>query len=100
MDQANSSLDKNDVKAAKEHIQTFRNSWLDIEGLVLSQSSKVYADAERDMVSSYALLNSNPPKIVDAKQTLHNMRDYLIPLASKTSYTMVDVITILLREGS
>ncbi|SDO12325.1 high-affinity iron transporter [Paenibacillus sp. yr247] len=99
LDQVNSSLDKNDVQAAKEHIQTFRNSWLEIEGLVLSQSSKVYADAERDMVSSYALLTSNPPKVVDAKQTVLNMRDYLIPLSSKTSYTMVDVITILLREG-
>jgi high-affinity iron transporter len=99
LDQANSALEKNDVQTAKEHIQSFRNSWLDIEGLVLSQSAKVYADAERDMVSSYALLSSTPSNLADAKQTIQNMRDYLIPLASKTSYTMVDVITILLREG-
>ncbi|WP_409341697.1 FTR1 family protein [Paenibacillus sp. MBLB4367] len=99
LEQASSALDKNDVQAAKAYIQTFRNSWLDIEGLVLSQSSKVYADAERDMVLSYALLTSNPPKISDGKQTIQHMREYLIPLASKSSYTMVDVITILLREG-
>jgi high-affinity iron transporter len=99
LDQANSSLDKNDVEGAKANIQTFRNSWLDIEGLVLSQSSKVYADAERDMVSSYALLTASTPKVKEAKQTIQNMHDYLTPLTSKISYTMVDVITILLREG-
>lgn len=99
LDQANAALDKNDAQAAQELVQTFRNSWLDIEGLVLSQSSKVYADAERDMVVSYALLTSSPPKVADAKQTIQSMRDYLMPLASKKSYTMVDVITILLREG-
>lgn len=99
LDEAKAALDQNDVPAAKQHIQNFRNSWLDIEGLVLTQSTKVYADAERDMVSSYALLTANPPNVADAIQTVTNMRDYLAPLASKTSYTMVDVITILLREG-
>lgn len=99
LDEAKAALAQNDVQAAKQHIQSFRNSWLDIEGLVLTQSSKVYADAERDMVSSYALLTANPPNVPDAIKTVTSMRDYLAPLASKTSYTMVDVITILLREG-
>ncbi|MBB3072730.1 high-affinity iron transporter [Paenibacillus baekrokdamisoli] len=99
LNQAKESLNQNDIEAAKEKIQAFRNSWLDVEGIVLTQSSKVYADAERDMVSSYALLTSNPAKVSEAKQTLQEMHDYLAPLANKTSYGMVDVVTILLREG-
>ncbi|WJH35973.1 FTR1 family protein [Paenibacillus sp. CC-CFT747] len=99
LDQAHDALDQGDIAAAKESVQAFRSSWLDIEGMVLTQSSKVYADAERDMVSSYAMLTANPPKVDQAKKTIETMRDYLAPLAAKSSYTMLDVVTILLREG-
>ncbi|WP_336785110.1 FTR1 family iron permease [Paenibacillus sp. MMO-177] len=99
LDQANAALAQNDVETAKAKIEAFRNSWLDVEGIVLTQSSKIYGDAERDMVSSYALLTSNPPQIAKSAQTLKDMREYLAPLANKTGYGMIDVITILLREG-
>jgi high-affinity iron transporter len=99
LDQALANLQKGDVPAAKANMEQFRKSWLDIEGVVLTQSNKVYTDAERDMVTSYALLSANPPDTQGAKQTIQNMRDYLEPLSGKSSYTMLDVITILLREG-
>jgi high-affinity iron transporter len=35
----------------------------------------------------------------EQKKTIEGMRDYLSPLVSKTSYNMMDAITILLREG-
>jgi high-affinity iron transporter len=99
LDQALADLKQNNPQAAKIQIEQFRNSWLDIEGIVLTQSSKVYADAERDMVSASAKVSTSPPDIAGAIQTVQSMRDYLSPLSGKTSYTMVDVVTILLREG-
>ena len=99
LDQAGSALDRGDAATALEKITAFRSSWLDVEGIVLTQSSRIYGDAERDMVSAYALLTANPPKLQDAKDIISEMRSYLAPVASKTSYTILDVITILLREG-
>jgi high-affinity iron transporter len=97
--QANEYLDQGNTDKAKSEIENFRKSWLDIEGIVLTQSSKVYGDAERDMVLSYAYLTSTPAKTVEAKNTINTMIGYLEPLMSKTSYTMLDAATILLREG-
>ena len=99
LDQALANLKKNDPQAAKKQIEQFRNSWLDIEGIVIAQSSRVYADAERDMVAADAKVSANPPDVEGAIKTVQAMRDYLSPLSGKTSYTMVDVVTILLREG-
>jgi high-affinity iron transporter len=99
LNQSLSKLDHNDVTGAKADIEKFRTSWLDVESVVLTQSSKIYTNAERDMVTSYAMLSSNPPDVKGAKKTIQGMRDYLAPLASKTSYNMLDATTILLREG-
>lgn len=99
LNQSLSKLDHNDVKGAKADIEQFRTSWLDIESVVLTQSSKIYTNAERDMVTSYAMLTSKTPDVKGAKKTIEGMRDYLSPLASKTSYNMLDATTILLREG-
>ncbi|MGX9136402.1 FTR1 family iron permease [Rummeliibacillus sp. JY-2-4R] len=99
LNQSLSKINNNDIEGAKGDIEKFRKSWLNIEGVVLTQSSKVYTDAERDMVSSYAMLSSKPANVAGAKKTIESMRDYLSPLVAKTSYNMMDVITILLREG-
>jgi high-affinity iron transporter len=92
-------LDNGNAPAALALVQTFNNSWLEVEGVVLTQSTQIYGDAERDMVTAKALLASNPPRFGEAKTTIQAMHDYLAPLAGKTSYTMADVITTLLREG-
>ncbi|EIT85263.1 iron permease, FTR1 family protein [Fictibacillus macauensis ZFHKF-1] len=90
-------IDAGNIAGAKADIEQFRKSWLVAEGAVLTQSAKVYGDAERDMVTSYAQLSST--KIEEAKKTIQGMRDYLAPLALKTSYNMLDATTIILREG-
>lgn len=102
VDLLNLSLQKiktNDIDGAVQAIENFRNQWLEIEGIVLTQSATVYNDAERDMVTSYALLSSSPPRVSEAESTIRAMRNYLTPLAEKTSYTLLDSTTILLREG-
>ncbi|WP_416054291.1 FTR1 family iron permease [Fictibacillus sp. KU28468] len=97
LDHSLKNIDQNNIQGAKADIEKFRKSWLNAEGTVLTQSSKVYSSAERDMVTSYAQLSSN--NIDGAKKTIQDMRDYLAPIAMKTSYNMMDATTILLREG-
>ncbi|EFM08942.1 iron permease FTR1 [Paenibacillus curdlanolyticus YK9] len=99
LNEAKQALEQGDTDKAKAEIEQFRESWLDIEGIVLSQSASAYSDAERDMVLTYAYLSNDPPKKEEALQTIETMVDYLKPLADKTTYNMLDAVTILLREG-
>lgn len=99
LNEANQALKQGDVDKAKDEVDEFRESWLDIEGIILSQSASAYGDAERDMVLTYAYLTNDPPKTAEAERTIESMIGYLQPLADKTGYNMVDAVTILLREG-
>jgi high-affinity iron transporter len=99
LDQAIADIRQGQPQAAKEKVQQFRQSWLDVEGVILTQSAKVYTATESDMVLAYAELAQTPPDAAIAQKTLTKMRDYLTPLSTKTSYTMLDAVTIILREG-
>ncbi|UJF36000.1 FTR1 family iron permease [Paenibacillus hexagrammi] len=99
LETASDQLSSSDIDGAKANVEKLRSSWLDIEGIVLTQSTEVYQSMERDMVTAYAQLSSNPPKVSDAAATIARMHASLEPLAGKTSYTMLDATTILLREG-
>lgn len=99
LEKATDQVKQNDSEGASDSIQTLRNSWLLIEGIVLTQSQAVYTSMERDMVTAYAQLSANPPQMEDAAVTIARMHADLQPLAAKTSYTMLDATTIILREG-
>ena len=99
LEKAADQMKQNDIEGASESIQKLRNSWLQIEGIVLTQSSTVYTSMERDMVTAYAQLTAVPAQVGEASATIARMHADLQPLAAKTSYTMLDATTILLREG-
>lgn len=99
LDDAAAKVEAKDAAGAAAAIKEFRNRWLDVEGVVLTQSAKVYTDSERDMVTVAALLASNPPKLDEALTLINQMRAYLAPVASKSTYTALDAATIILREG-
>jgi high-affinity iron transporter len=99
LDQAIADIQQDQIQAAKEKVQLFRASWLDVEGVVVTQSAKVYTATESDMVLSYAQLDETPADTAGAEKTLTKMREYLTPLSTKTNYTMLDAVTIILREG-
>lgn len=84
---------------ALETTSKIRESWLSVEGVVVSQSATVYNDSERDMVVVDAMLAANPPDYTQASQVLDRMINYLSPLAAKTGYTIWDAALILIREG-
>jgi high-affinity iron transporter len=99
LDDAIVKLDASDAAGAKQNIEHFRQSWLDVEGMVLTQSDQVYKSTEKNMVTSYAALASAAPDLQTAKQIIRQMSNELTPLAKKNSYTLFDASTILLREG-
>ena len=88
----------NDAEAVKT-MDTFSSSWLDVEGVVLTKSKTVYDDAERDMVSAKAYLTVDPIQKDKAVKVIDRMHGYLSLLDGNTSYGIIDVITIILREG-
>ncbi|MGG1514967.1 FTR1 family protein [Paenibacillus oryzisoli] len=99
LETATDQLKANDTTGAATSIGTLRSSWLVVEGIVLTQSSAVYTSMERDMVTAYAQLTAEPAQKSQAAETIARMHKDLEPLAAKTSYTMLDATTILLREG-
>ncbi|WP_261300989.1 FTR1 family iron permease [Paenibacillus andongensis] len=99
LEKAADQMKQNDIVGASASIQELRSSWLQIEGIVLTQSSSVYTSMERDMVTAYAQLSAVPVQADEASATIARMHADLKPLAAKTSYTMLDATTILLREG-
>lgn len=92
-------IKNHDQSKALKNIMKTSDSWLSVEGVVVAQSSKVYSDSERDLVTIQAMLAENPPKYEKASALINNMIDYLTPLASKSQYTYWDAAMILLREG-
>jgi high-affinity iron transporter len=99
LEKAKSQIQNGDVASAVKTMDTFTSSWLDVEGVVLTQSKKVYDDAEKDMVSAKAYLKVSPIQEDKAIKVIDRMHGYLSLIAGDTSYSIVDVLTIILREG-
>jgi len=99
LEKAKSQIQSGDDASAVKTMDTFSASWIDVEGVVLTQSKKVYDDAEKDMVSAKAYLTVNPIQKDKAIKVIDRMHGYLSLLAGDTSYGIIDVITIILREG-
>ncbi|GKX65800.1 FTR1 family iron permease [Inconstantimicrobium mannanitabidum] len=99
LEKAKSQIESGDNVSAIKTMDTFSSSWLDVEGIVLTKSKTVYDDAERDMVSAKAYLTVEPIQKDKAVKVIDRMHGYLSLLEGNTSYGIVDVITIILREG-
>ena len=99
LEKAKAEIQDKDTTSALKTMNTFSSSWLDVEGVVLTQSKKVYDDAEKDMVSSKAYLSVTPIQEDKAIKVIDRMHGYLSLLVGETSYGVVDVLTIILREG-
>ncbi|GKU24572.1 FTR1 family iron permease [Clostridium folliculivorans] len=99
LETSKNQIQDGDITSAIETMNTFSSSWLDVEGIVLTQSKKVYDDAEKDMVSVKAYLTVSPVDKDKALKIIDRMHGYLSLLSGDTSYGIVDVITIILREG-
>jgi high-affinity iron transporter len=99
LEKAKSQIESGDQASAVKTMDTFSSSWLDVEGVVLTKSKTVYDDAEKDMVGIKAYLTVDPIQKDKAVKVIDRMHGYLSLLDGNTSYGIVDVITIILREG-
>lgn len=99
LENAKNQIKQGDNTAALNSMKSFSSKWLDVEGLVLTKSQKIYSDAEKDMVSSKAYLSIEPVQPEKALKVIDRMIGYMSQVAGDNSYSIVDVITIILREG-
>ncbi|MFL0266682.1 FTR1 family protein [Candidatus Clostridium radicumherbarum] len=86
-------------EAALKSMQDFSSKWLDVEGVILTKSQKIYNDAEKDMVTSKAYLSVEPKQPDKALKVIERMIGYMSQVAGDNSYSILDVVTIILREG-
>ncbi len=99
LDTALTALDSNNTQGAADSLKAFRNNWPSIETLVLAKSTSIYGSTENNMALAAADLQSNPPKLAEAKTILSQMRADLAPFAQNNSYGIFDAAIVLLREG-
>ncbi|NGQ95132.1 iron permease [Brevibacillus sp. SYP-B805] len=93
------NVDNHEQEAALQGMNQVADSWLSVEGIVVSQSAAVYSDSEKDIVTASAMLEASPPDYAGASRVLDGMIRYLTPLAEKSSYSLWDAAMIILREG-
>lgn len=99
LENAKNQIKQGDNAAALNSMKSFSSKWLDVEGVVLTKSQKIYSDAEKDMVSSKAYLSVEPVQSEKALKIIDRMIGYMSQVTGDNSYSIVDVITIILREG-
>ena len=97
LQQTQTNLEQQDSAAALDSMVKVRESWLSVEGLVVSESATIYNDTERDMVVANAMILKGNDQ--EAKRVLEQMIVTLSPLANKSDYSLWDAAMIPIREG-
>jgi high-affinity iron transporter len=99
LENAKNQIKKGDNNAALKSMKDFSSKWIEVEGVILTQSQKIYNDAEKDMVASKAYLLVEPKQPEKALKVIERMIGYMSQVAGDNTYSIVDVMTIILREG-
>jgi high-affinity iron transporter len=97
LNQVKSQTDAHNQAEALKKISNVRESWLSVEGQVVSQSSQIYNQAERDLVTVNAMIQNH--NYQSASSRLSNMITYLSPLTLQKGYSIWDAAMIPVREG-
>lgn len=99
LNQADGAIRSGNIQEAANHLQSFINAWLAIEGVVQTRDPQTYARIENQMTEAVSDLLSNPPRVNQASKTIDALQSELAPFANQTRYTAWDAAAILLREG-
>ena len=99
LENAKNQIKTGDNNAALKSMKDFSSKWIEVEGVILTQSQKIYNDAEKDMVASKAYLLVEPKQPEKALKVIERMIGYMSQVAGDNTYSIVDVMTIILREG-
>ncbi|MCM3569190.1 FTR1 family protein [Neobacillus mesonae] len=93
------AISEKDYQKASTDLNEILNIWPMVEGDVQTRDSKLYSDVETKIPAAISMLNS---KTVDQEKAVAITKDLhsrLLPLTSKTDYSLWDAALILLREG-
>lgn len=92
-------IQRGDAAASLKQMKLTENSWIAVEGNVVSKSQTLYNASERNMALIQGLLEQSPPDLKGAGKYLDQMISDLTPLAEHGGYTFWDAAMIPIREG-
>ncbi|MNM32617.1 Ferrous iron permease EfeU precursor [compost metagenome] len=99
LQKAKTAVQGSDAAAAAAVMETFITDWPSAEGKVQVASPSAYTYIENESATAAGYLESSPPKLEKAAQSIDGMLAKLTPLAGESSYTAWDAALVLLREG-
>ena len=97
LEQADQELNTQDIPAAKQTLTTFIERWPSGEGEVRTRSSALYATIETDIPVIVSRLSEETS--ATAQKQLRQIIASLQVLEQKTTYSFVDAMFVMLREG-
>jgi high-affinity iron transporter len=99
LSKAESQIAKENYKGATDQLNEILNIWPMVEGDVQTRDSKLYSDLETKIPTAISLLSSAKVDAPKAEEIVKEIHSRLVPLISKTDYSLWDAALILLREG-
>ncbi|GHI00263.1 Fe 2+/Pb2+ permease [Neobacillus kokaensis] len=99
LNSAETAVSDKDFQKASTVLNEILNIWPMVEGDVQTRDSKLYNDIETKIPAAISLLNSKMVDTDKAGEILKDLQSRLVPLTSKTDYSLWDAALILLREG-
>lgn len=93
------SLKDHNPSEASEHLNKILLIWPVVEGEVRTKDYSLYNRMENEIPAAISLLQSDNKNVEKAQTIISELYDSLQLIAAKTSYTYIDAMLILLREG-
>ncbi|MCY1691126.1 FTR1 family protein [Exiguobacterium sp. SL14] len=97
LEEAQTALAANDLPKAKQSLEAFLKTWPRAEGEVRTRNEGLYSKLESDMPLLLARLT--PETRETTAQELESFENAIAQLQTKTHYTFVDAMLVMLREG-
>ncbi|UKS57668.1 FTR1 family iron permease [Exiguobacterium acetylicum] len=97
LEEAQTALATNDLPKAKQSLEAFLKTWPRAEGEVRTRNEGLYSKLESDMPLLLARLT--PETRETTAQELESFENAIAQLQTKTHYTFVDAMLVMLREG-
>lgn len=93
------SIDKQKPDEAIKPLQQVIEIWPMVEGKVRIKDTTLYNDVENKVPAAVGKLDSKQSNLDDVRLSLNDLQARLQLIAAKTSYSFIDAMLILLREG-
>lgn len=97
LEEAQTALAANELPKAKEALEAFLKTWPRAEGEVRTRNEGLYSQLESDVPLLLARLK--PETREKTAQELQSFENAIAQLQTKTHYTFVDAMLVMLREG-